>query len=331
MTAQTMRKMNMVQALNDALDVKLATDERVLVLGEDVGVNGGVFRVTDRLYEKYGDERVIDTPLAESGIVGTAIGMALNGLLPVAEMQFLGFLYPAFEQIVSHVARLRVRSQGQYTVPLVIRAPMGAGVRAPELHSESVESFFVHTPGLKVVVPSRPADAKGLLISAIEDPDPVIFLEPTKVYRSQKEEVPSGLYRVPIGKGVRVQSGDDMTVIAWGAMVSVALEAAQRLKRAHGWTADVIDLRTLAPLDRDLVVASIKKTGRVTIVHEAHQTGGLGGELAALISEEAFYYLRSPLKRVCGYDVPVPAFAVEDDYLPTAARVTAAMVESITA
>lgn len=210
------RKMNMVQALNDALDVKLSDDERVLVLGEDVGVNGGVFRITEGLYAKYGEDRIIDTPLAESGIIGTALGMALNGLLPVAEIQFLGFIYPGFEQVISHVSRIRVRSQGRYTAPLVIRAPLGAGIRAPELHSESVEAFFTHTPGLKVVIPSSPTDAKGLLISAIEDPDPVIFLEPTRLYRGKKEDVPEGIYRIAIGKGARLQTGDDMTVITWG-------------------------------------------------------------------------------------------------------------------
>lgn len=324
------QKLNMVQALNAALDAKLAEDERVLVLGEDVGVNGGVFRVTEGLYAKYGEERVIDTPLAESGIIGTALGMALNGLLPVVEIQFLGFIYPGFEQVISHVSRIRARSQGRFTAPLVIRAPMGAGIRAPELHSESVEAFFAHTPGLKVVVPSSPADAKGLLISAIEDPDPVIFLEPTRLYRGRKEEVPEGVYRTPIGQGVRLKTGGDMTVIAWGAMVPVALNAALRMEQEHGWAADVIDLRTIAPLDRDLIMSSVKKTGRATIVHEAHYTGGMGAEIAAMINDEVFFYLRSPIKRVCGYDVPVPAFTVEDHYLPTVERVKQKMVEAIT-
>lgn len=324
------RQLNMVQALNDALDSKMAEDSRVIVLGEDVGVNGGVFRVTDGLYAKYGEERIIDTPLAESGIIGTALGMAMNGLLPVVEIQFLGFIYPGFEQVISHVARMRARSQGQFTAPMVIRAPYGAGIRAPELHSESVEAFFAHTPGLKVVVPSSPAEAKGLLISAIEDPDPVIFLEPTRLYRGQKEEVAKGAYRVPIGEGERLQSGNDMTLISWGAMVPVALEAARRLEREHGMAADVLNLRSIAPLDRDLIMESVKKTGRVTIVHEAHYTAGMGAEITALINDEAFYYLRAPIKRVCGYDVPVPVFTVEDHYLPTPERVTQKMVEAIT-
>lgn len=324
------QQLNMVQALNDALDIKMAEDKRVIVLGEDVGINGGVFRVTDGLYAKYGEERVIDTPLAESGIVGAALGMALNGLLPVVEIQFLAFIYPGFEQIIAHVARMRTRSQGQFTAPLVIRAPMGAGIRAPELHSESVEAFFAHTPGLKVVVPHSPSDAKGLLIAAIEDPDPVIFLEPTRLYRGHKEAVSAGSYRVPLGQGVRLRTGDDMTIISWGAMVPVALEAAQRLAREHGLKADVLDLRSIAPLDRDLIITSVKKTGRVTIVHEAHYTAGMGAELTAMINDEAFYYLRAPIKRVCGYDVPVPQFAVEDHYLPTAERVTQQMVEAIT-
>ncbi|MDI9258681.1 alpha-ketoacid dehydrogenase subunit beta [Alicyclobacillus sendaiensis] len=323
------RMLNLVQAINEALDLKLADDPRVVLLGEDIGKNGGVFRATDGLLEKYGEERVIDTPLAESAIIGTSVGMAVNGLIPVPEIQFLAFIFPALDQLFSHVARMRYRSQGQFPVPMTIRTPYGAGIHGPELHAESVESFFAHTPGLKVVVPSGPYDAKGLLISAIEDPDPVVFLEPTKLYRAFREEVPEGLYRVPIGKAKRVREGEDVSVFAWGSMLRTALKVADALERERGFTCDVIDLRTLYPLDRDAIVESVQKTGRAVVVHEAHKTAGLGAEIVSLINEEALLYLRAPIKRIAGFDVPVPFFALEDEYMPTEARIRAGIEETI--
>jgi 2-oxoisovalerate dehydrogenase E1 component beta subunit len=319
-----MTKMTLVQAVCDALRVALKTDPNVIVLGEDVGKNGGVFRATDGLWEEFGDERVIDTPLAEAGIVGTSIGLAVNGFRPVAEIQFMGFIYPAFEQIVTHAARLRTRTQGAFPASLVIRAPYGGGIRAPELHCDSTESLFVHIPGLKVVVPSTPSDAKGLLLSAIKDPDPVIFLEPMRIYRSIKEEVPEGWVEVPLGKARKVREGDDLSVFAWGAMVPIAEKAAQEWER-KGVTCDVIDLRTLYPLDEEAIIESIKKTGRAVIVHEAPKTAGLGAELIALIQEHAFLYLEAPIARVTGYDAPVPMFALEDHFLPGVERVSQAI------
>ncbi|WP_018131968.1 alpha-ketoacid dehydrogenase subunit beta [Effusibacillus pohliae] len=323
------RKLTMLQAIREAMDQKLTDDPRVMLLGEDIGVNGGVFRATEGLIEKYGAERVVDTPLAESGIVGTAIGLALNGMIPVVEIQFLAFIYPGFEQVVSHAARMRYRTRGQFSVPMVIRTPYGAGIRGPELHSESVETFFAHTPGLKVVVPATPYDAKGLLISAIEDPDPVVFLEPTKIYRAFSEEVPEEMYRVPIGKARVVQEGSDLSIFAWGAMLRVAMKAAADIEREKGWSCEVIDLRTLYPLDRDCIIGSVKKTGRALIVHEAHKTAGMAAEIIALINDEALLYLKAPIRRITGFDVPVPQFSLEDDYLPTEARVKLGITETI--
>jgi 2-oxoisovalerate dehydrogenase E1 component beta subunit len=267
---------------------------------------------------------VIDTPLAEAGIVGTSIGLAVNGFRPVAEIQFMGFIYPAFEQIVTHAARLRTRTQGVFPASLVIRAPYGGGIRAPELHCDSTESLFVHIPGLKVVVPSTPSDAKGLLLAAIKDPDPVIFLEPMRIYRSVKEEVPEGWFEVPLGKARRVREGDDLSVFAWGAMVPIAEKAAREWEQ-KGVSCDVIDLRTLYPLDEETIIESIKKTGRAVIVHEAPKTAGLGAELIALIQEHAFLYLEAPIARVTGYDAPVPMFALEDHFLPGVERVSQAI------
>ena len=323
------RKITMIQAITEAMDQKLADDPRVMLLGEDIGVNGGVFRATEGLIEKYGKERVVDTPLAEAGIMGSAIGLGLNGMIPVAEVQFLAFIYPGFEQIVSHAARMRYRTRGQYHVPMVIRTPFGAGIRGPELHSESVETFFTHVAGLKVVVPSTPYDAKGLLISAIEDPDPVMFLEPTKLYRAFKEDVPEEMYRIPIGKANVLQEGHDLSIFAWGAMVRVALNAAKQIEREKGWKCEVIDLRSLYPLDRDAIIASVKKTGRALVVQEAHKTVGVASEIVSLINDEALMYLKSPVKRVTGFDVPVPQFSIEDDYMPTEARVKHGREETI--
>lgn len=323
------RNITILQAINEALDQKLADDQRVMLTGEDIGVNGGVFRATEGLFEKYGKERVVDTPLAEAGIIGSAIGLALNGFIPVVEIQFLAFIYPGFEQIVTHAARMRYRTRGQYNVPLVIRAPYGAGIRGPELHSESVEAFFVHTPGLKVVVPSNPYDAKGLLVSAIEDPDPVVFLEPARIYRAFKAEVPEEMYRIPLGKANIVREGTDVTLISWGAMMRVALEAARQLEQEKGWSCEVIDLRSLYPLDRDAIAASVKKTGRALIVHEAQKTAGVGAEIVSLINDEALMYLRAPIQRITGFDVPVPQFSLEDVYVPTVGRVREGIAAAI--
>jgi 2-oxoisovalerate dehydrogenase E1 component beta subunit len=323
------RKLTMLQAITEAMDQKLSEDERVMLLGEDIGINGGVFRATDGLIHKYGENRVVDTPLSESGIIGTSIGLALNGLIPVVEIQFLAFIYPGIEQIISHAARMRYRTRSQFHLPMVIRTPYGAGIRGPELHSESIEAFFVHTPGLKVVVPSNPYDAKGLLIAAIEDPDPVIFLEPTRLYRAFTSEVPEDMYRVPIGKAKVVQEGSDLSIFAWGAMVRVAMNAAQKIEQEKGWKCEVIDLRTLYPLDRDTIIETVKKTGRALIVHEAHKTAGVGAEITALINDEALMYLKAPIKRVTGFDVPVPQFSIEDDYLPTEHRVHQGILETV--
>ncbi|WCR24965.1 alpha-ketoacid dehydrogenase subunit beta [Paenibacillus thiaminolyticus] len=323
------RRFTILQAIHEALDQKLADDRRVMLTGEDIGVNGGVFRATEGLFDKYGKERVVDTPLAEAGIIGSAIGLALNGFIPVVEIQFLAFIYPGFEQLITHAARMRYRTRGQYNVPLVIRTPYGAGIRGPELHSESVEAFFVHTPGLKVVVPSNPYDAKGLLISAIEDPDPVVFLEPARIYRAFKEEVPEEMYRIPLGKANIVREGTDVTLISWGAMMRVALEAARQLEQEKGWSCEVIDLRSLYPLDRDAITASVKKTGRALIVHEAQKTAGVGAEIVSLINDEALMYLRAPIQRITGFDVPVPQFSLEDVYVPTVERVRAGIATAI--
>ena len=323
------RNLTILQAINEALDQKLADDQRVMLTGEDIGVNGGVFRATEGLFEKYGQERVVDTPLAEAGIIGSAIGLALNGFIPVVEIQFLAFIYPGFEQIVTHAARMRYRTRGQYNVPIVIRTPYGAGIRGPELHSESVEAFFVHTPGLKVVVPSNPYDAKGLLVSAIEDPDPVVFLEPARIYRAFKAEVPEEMYRIPLGKANIVREGTDVTLISWGAMMRVALEAARQLEQEKGWSCEVIDLRSLYPLDRDAIAASVKKTGRAIIVHEAQKTAGVGAEIVSLINDEALMYLRAPIQRITGFDVPVPQFSLEDVYVPTVGRVREGIAAAI--
>jgi pyruvate dehydrogenase E1 component beta subunit len=316
-----MPTLNMVQAINLALREEMARDDRVLVLGEDVGADGGVFRVTDGLLDAYGPERVIDTPLAESGIVGTAIGMALYGLRPVAEIQFMGFIYPAIDQIYSHAARMRNRSRGRFTCPLVIRTPYGAGIKAPELHEESSEAFFCHMPGIKVVVPSGPYNAKGLIVSAIRDSDPVVFLEPTRLYRMIREEVPDGEYTVPIGKARVLKEGTDVTVIAWGSMLD-------RVKKAvEPFSADVIDLMTLSPFDVETVLESVRKTGRAVIVHEAPKTCGFGAELAATIAEEAILYLRGPVLRVAGHDVHVPLAKLVDHFLPGTERIRKAIDE----
>ena len=304
---------NMVQALNQALSQEMERDPRVVILGEDIGVDGGVFRVTEGLVQKFGARRVMDTPLAESGLIGAAIGMAAFGLRPVAEIQFMGFIYPAFNQIISHVARLRNRTRGRFTVPLVIRTPYGAGVKALEHHSESTEALFCQIPGLTVVVPSTPYEAKGLLTAAIRSEDPVIFLEPSRLYRAEKQDIPDGPYDIPLQQARIVREGKDVTVIAWGAMVPVVQKASEMAEKS-GISPEILDLRTLSPLDIDAVLKSVKKTGRALIVHEAPKTCGLGAELAALISENALLNLEAPVLRIAGQDITVPLPKTEDFY-----------------
>jgi pyruvate dehydrogenase E1 component beta subunit len=324
----TTRNLTLVQAVRDGLHAEMNRDDDVLVLGEDVGTNGGVFRATEGLIEEFGPNRVVDTPLAESGIVGTAIGMAAYGLRPVPEIQFSGFIYPAFDQIVSHAARLRSRSRGRFTVPMTLRAPYGGGIRAPEHHAESKEAFYVHEPGLKVVVPSTPRDAKGLLASAVRDPDPVVFLEPKLIYRAFREAVPEEPYTTPLGEAAVRREGDDVAVFTWGAMTRPALDAADALAE-EGIEAAVVDLRTLSPLDRETIVESFREAGRAVVVHEAPRTGGLGGEITAVLQEECLLYQEAPVVRVTGYDVPYPLYSLEDFYLPNAVRVEEGIREAL--
>ena len=325
MSADT-QNLTLVQAVRDGLAGEMERDDDVVVLGEDVGKNGGVFRATEGLYDKYGEQRVIDTPLAESGIVGTAIGMAAYGMRPVPEIQFSGFMYPAFDQIVSHAARLRTRSRGRFTCPLVVRAPYGGGIRAPEHHSESKEAFYTHEAGLKVVIPSTPYDTKGLLAASIRDPDPVIFLEPKLIYRAFREEVPDETYTVPLGEAAVRREGADVSVFTWGAMTRPSLEAAAQL--AGEIDVEVVDLRTLSPMDTETILESFKKTGRAVVVHEAPRTGGLAGEITATIQEEALLYQEAPVGRVTGFDVPYPLYALEDYYMPEDARIVDAIRET---
>jgi len=315
-----MAKRNMVEAINRGLMEEMERDPSVMVLGEDVGKEGGVFRVTDGLQSKFGPQRAVDTPLAESGIVGVALGLAVNGFKPVAELQFMGFLPPALDQIISHISRIRNRSRGRYTCPMVVRMPYGGGIHAPEHHSESIEAVLAHIPGIKVVIPSTPHDAKGLIVSAIRDPDPVLFCEPKRVYRAIKEEVPDGEYTVPIGEAKVIREGDDITVISWGAMVREALRAVEMVKE-EGVNAEVIDLRTISPLDDETIMTSVKKTGRAVIVHEAVRTCGLGAEIIARINEKALLSLEAPVERVTGFDTVFPLYKLEHHYLPSPERI----------
>lgn len=308
------------EALNLALKQEMERDPSVLVIGEDVGMDGGVFRITDGLLKKFGPTRAIDTPLSESGIVGTAIGLAMYGMRPVCEIQFDGFVHPAFDQIISHATRMRNRSRGKFTCPLVIRFPYSAGVRALEHHSESWEAFYIHTPGLKVVCPSTPADAKGLLIASIRDPDPVIFMEPKRLYRSLKEEVPEDEYVIPLGEGRVMMEGTDLTLIAWGSMIPLTLKVANRLVQEKV-SVEVLDLRTLSPLDAPLILNSVKKTGRCVVIQEAPRTCGLAAEISALIMENALLHLKAPVERVTGFDVIPPLLKAEDYNLPNEERV----------
>ena len=319
-----MTSMNMVEALNSALQEEMARDPAVVVLGEDVGIDGGVFRVTDGLIGRFGPERVLDTPLSESGFVGLAAGMALYGMRPVVELQFDGFVPPAFDQVFSHISRMRNRSQGRYGMPMVIRFPYGGGVRALEHHAESIETLFVHTPGLKVVVPSTPRDAKGLLSSAIRDPDPVIFTEPKRLYRAAKEEVPDGPHTEPIGKARVVRQGDDLTLVGWGAMVPRMLRAAE-LVAGKGTSAEVIDLRTLKPYDEPTVHASVERTGRAVVVQEAPRTLGFASEVSARISERLMASLEAPVVRLTGFDVPFPYYKMEGWAMPDVDRIIKSM------
>jgi 2-oxoisovalerate dehydrogenase E1 component beta subunit len=318
---------NIIQAVNDALRLEMRRDPNVVVLGEDVGRFGGVFRATTGLYEEFGPDRAIDTPLAEGGIVGAAVGMALYGLRPVPEIQFADFIFPAMDQIVNEVAKYRYRSGGQWSCPLVIRSPYGGGIRGGHYHSQSPEAHFIHTPGLKVVVPATPEDAKGLLLSAIRDPDPVLFFEPKRVYRAAKGEVPEGDYTVPIGEARVTRAGHQVTLIAWGSMWHEADQAAREAE-ADGIDAEVLDLRSLQPLDVQAVVRSVTKTGRAVVVHEAPRTCGFGAELAALIQERCFLHLEAPVARVTGYDTPFP-YTLENEYLPRAPRILKALREIV--
>jgi pyruvate dehydrogenase E1 component beta subunit len=324
-----MAKLNMVKALNLALTQEMERDPDVLVIGEDVGVDGGVFRVTEDLHRKFGSKRVIDSPLAEAAIIGAGVGMALYGLKPVCEIQFSGFAFQCFHQIENHCARYRMRSQGRFHVPIVIRMPFGGGVRALEHHSESEEQFYAHIPGLKMVIPSGPRNGRALLVSAIRDPDPVIFFEHKGLYHAAREDVPDEIETLPIGRAQIVREGGDLTLIAYGAMLRLAREAADALADEDGVQAEVIDLLTIAPLDRATLVASVQKTGRAVVVHEAPRSFGPGAEIAASIMDGAFLSLEAPIARVASWDVPFPGFAREKGNVPDLARVLAAARETL--
>jgi pyruvate/2-oxoglutarate/acetoin dehydrogenase E1 component len=314
-------ELTLVEAVNDALHAELARDADVLVLGEDVGRAGGVFRATAGLRDRFGADRCVDTPLSEAGILGGAIGLCMAGWRPVVEMQYDAFSYPSLNQLITHVGRYRWRSGGRMEFPLTIRMPYGGGVRAPELHDDSPETYYVHTPGIKVAIPSTPADAKGLLAAAIREPDPVVVLEPKLVYRTARGEVPEGEHVVPLGKARLAREGTDVTLIAYGAMVAVCERAADELDVS----CEIVDIRSLRPLDEDAILASVARTGRAVIVHEAPRTAGFGAELAALIAERAIFDLQGPVLRVTGYDVPYPYWTIEDAYMPSAERVAAAV------
>ncbi len=321
-----MSQMNMVRALNDGLRVEMQRDDRVVVLGEDIGTLGGVFRVTAGLLQQFGEDRVVDTPLSETGIVGAAIGMALYGLRPVSEIEFADFVYPAMDQIVNEAAKYRYRSGGEFSCPMVIRSPMGGGIKGGLYHSQSPESLLIHNAGLKIVCPSNPYDAKGLLISAIRDPDPVLFFEPKRVYRAHEMEVPEGDYLVPLSQAKVAREGSDITLVSWGAMVPESMAAANDVQ-AEGLNVEVIDLRTLWPVDIQTVVQSVEKTGRLVIVHEAPKACGFGAEIVAQICEKAFIYLEAPPKRVTGWDTPFP-YTLENEYLPLKHRIIPAVIET---
>ena len=318
-----MAELTLVEAVNDALHTELERDGNVMVLGEDVGRAGGVFRATAGLFDRFGADRCVDTPLAEAGMLGAAIGLCMAGWRPVCEMQYDAFSYPCLDQLITHVGRYRWRSGGRMEFPITIRMPYGGGVRAPELHDDSPEAYYVHTPGIKVAIPSTPADAKGLLAAAIRDPDPVVIFEPKLVYRTARGEVPEGDYVVPLGRARIAREGSDVTLIAYGAMVVVCEQAAKALQGEA--SCEVVDIRSLRPLDEAAILASVAKTGRVVIVHEAPRTAGFGAELAAVIAEKAIFDLKGPVLRVTGFDVPYPYWTIEDAYMPSVARIAAAV------
>jgi len=320
-----MANLTLVQAINLALVQEMERDDRVVLLGEDVGPNGGVFRVTEGLHKRFGGHRVVDTPLAESGIIGTSVGLAMAGLRPIPEIQFEGFLGPAYDQICSHAARMRTRTRSAFTVPLTVRVPVGGGIHAPELHSDSPEAIYAHQPGLKVVMPASPYDAKGLLLSAIRDPDPVIFFEPKRIYRAFREEVPEDEYTIPIGKARTVCEGEELTMVAWGASVVQCMQAIEK----SGRSIELIDLRTIYPFDMEMVATSVRKTGRAVVVHEAPRTCGFGAEIASRIMEECFLHLEAPVQRVAGFDTIMPYYKLELEYLPDAERIGLAVDEAL--
>lgn len=319
--------LTLVDAINEALEQEMTRDERVVLLGEDVGANGGVFRVTEGLQKIFGKDRVIDTPLAESGIMGSAIGLAMAGMRPIPEIQFEGFLGPAFDQLTNHAARYRSRTRGAITIPMTVRVPVGGGIHAPELHSDSPEAIYAHTPGLKVVMPCTPVDAKGLLTAAIRDPDPVVFFEPKRVYRSFREEVPEEEYTIPIGQAKVVSEGTDLTVVTWGASVFECLAAIDKLP--EDVSIELIDLRTIYPIDLDTIVQSVQKTGRCVIVHEAPKTSGFGAEISSLIQENCFLHLKAPVQRVAGFDTVMPYYKLELDYLPDSKRIAESVTQTL--
>ncbi len=323
-----MPELNLVQAINQGLSQAMEADERVMLLGEDVGLNGGVFRVTEGLYQRFGPDRVVDTPLAELGIVGVSVGLAVAGLRPVCEIQFDGFMPAVLDQAICHLGRLRNRSRGRHSVPLVIRSPHGGLIHAPEHHSESPEAYFCHTPGIKVVCPSNPEDAKGLIMAAIQDPDPVVYFEPKALYRAARGEVPEEPYEIPIGKARLAREGTDVSLVSWGAMLPTCLQAAKSLEQ-EGISAEVLDLRTLAPLDIEAVLATAEKTGRVVIAHEAPNTGSWAAEISALVSERALLKLQAPVRRVGGWDIRMPLFRLERYYVPDAQRVIRAAKQTL--
>jgi pyruvate dehydrogenase E1 component beta subunit len=320
-----MANLTLVQAINLALVQEMERDDRVILLGEDVGPNGGVFRVTEGLHKRFGGHRVVDTPLAESGIIGTAIGLSMAGLRPIPEIQFEGFLGPAYDQLCSHAARMRTRTRGAFTVPMTVRVPVGGGIHAPELHSDSPEAIYAHQPGMKVVMPASPYDAKGLLLSAIRDPDPVIFFEPKRIYRAFREEVPEDEYTIPLGQARVVCEGEELTMVSWGASVIQCMQAIEK----SGRSIELIDLRTIYPFDMETVAASVKKTGRAVVVHEAPKTCGFGAEIASRIMEECFLSLEAPVQRVAGFDTIMPYYKLELEYMPDAERVKKAIDETL--
>lgn len=320
--------LTLVDAINEALAQEMERDSRVICLGEDVGVNGGVFRVTEGLQKRFGPDRVIDTPLAESGIMGTSIGLAMGGMIPIPEIQFEGFLGPAYDQLCNHAARYRTRTRGAINIPMTVRVPWGGGIHAPELHSDSPEAIYVHQPGLKVVCACTPSDAKGLLTAAIRDPDPVVFFEPKHVYRAFREQVPEEQYEIPLGEAKVVSEGTDITIVTWGAMVFQCLKAMDE-NVAEDVSVELIDLRTLYPIDIDRIVESVKKTGRCVVAHEAPKTAGLGAEISALIQEHCFLHLKAPVQRVAGFDTIMPYYKLELDYLPNAKKVGEAVAQTL--